>query len=130
MAAAVYPKAKEALLGAGISLTSDTIKVALLTASYTYSTAHQYRSSVSAATVAVSTALSSKTVTNGTFDCADITLIAVPNGFTVTALALYKDTGSAATDPLIAYIDGVSQVTNGGDILIQWDNGTNKVFTL
>ena len=130
MASAIYPKAKEALLSADIDLTADTIKIALLTAAYTYSSSHQYRSSITAATVATSTALSSVSVTNGVFDAADITLTAVTTGYTVTAIAIYKDTGSSATDPLIAYIDGMSQATNGGDIAIAWDNGSNKIFAL
>jgi len=127
---AIYPLAKESLLTAQINLVSGTFKVALLTAAYTYSALHQYRSSITAATIATSGALASKTVTNGVFDAADITLVAVPGGFTVAALAVYLDTGSAATDNLICYINGLSLPTNGGNIPIAWDNGANKIFAL
>ena len=35
---------------------------------------------------------------------------------------IYKDTGNAATSPLIAYIDLTTPVTpNGGDINITWN---------
>jgi hypothetical protein len=46
---------------------------------------------------------------------------------------IYKDTGTAATSPLIAYIDtatGLPVTPNGGDITVTWDNGSNKIFKL
>ena len=39
--------------------------------------------------------------------------------------------GTEATSPLIAYIDtatGLPITPNGGDIIVTWDNGTNKIF--
>lgn len=48
MANALYPKFKESLLQASVSLSSGTVKVALVdTGTYTYSPAHQYLSSLS-----------------------------------------------------------------------------------
>ena len=44
---------------------------------------------------------------------------------------IYVDTGTEATSPLIAYIDtatGLPITPNGGDIIVTWDNGTNKIF--
>ena len=49
------------------------------------------------------------------------------------ALLIYKDTGTEATSPLIAYIDtatGLPVTPNGGNITVTWDNGTNKIFKL
>jgi len=46
---------------------------------------------------------------------------------------IYKDTGVDGTSPLIAYVDtitGFPLATNGGDITVQWDNGTYKIFSL
>ena len=74
-----------------------------------------------------------KTVTGGAFDAADITYIAVTAGATCEAVVIYKDTGVPGTSALIAYIDtitGFPLATNGGDITIQWDNGTYKIFAL
>lgn len=130
MASALYPKFKEALLSGSINMTSDTIKVILIdTADYTYSSSHQYYSEVaSAARVGTAQTLGSKTVTNGIFDAADATFTAV-TGDGTEAVIIYKEGGTEATSPLIAYIEG-SVTPNGGDITIQWDNTTNKIFAL
>lgn len=127
MANALYPKFKESLLSQNpsVDLDTDTIKIALVdTGTYTYSSAHQYYSSVSSAVVGTPQTLASKTVTNGTFDAADVTYTAV-SGSSVEALVVYKDTGSAATSPLIAYYDtgvtGLPVTPNGGDISVTFN---------
>jgi hypothetical protein len=79
MANAVYPKYKEALISgsANISLSSGTVKIALVdTAVYTYSAAHEFLTSLTG-TVGTAPTLGSKTVTNGVFDAADPTWTAV-----------------------------------------------------
>lgn len=132
MASVIYPKAKESLLSQNpsIDLDTDTIKAAMVdTGTYTYSAAHQYYSSVSGV-VGTPATLASKTVTNGTFDAADVTYSAV-TGNSVEAIVIYKDTGSAATSPLIAYIDsgtGLPVTPNGGDITIAWN--ASGIFSL
>lgn len=133
MANAIYPKAKETLLQAGINMSSATIKVALVdTGTYTYSAAHQFTSSLSGV-VGTAQTLGTKTFTNGTFDAADVTFTGV-SGASAEALVIYRDTGSSATSDLIAYLDtgytNLPVTPNGGDITITWDNGTNKIFTL
>lgn len=133
MANTLYPKAKEAFLSGSINMAADTIKVAFIdTGTYTYSASHQYYSSVSGV-VGTPQALSSKTVTNGVFDAADVTFTAL-SGPSVEAIIIYKDTGNAATSPLIAYIDtassGLPFTPSGGDQQIVWDNGPNKIFAL
>lgn len=137
MASAVYPKAKESFISQNpsIDLDTDTIKVAIvdLTADYTYSAAHQYKSSVPSYAGSTDQTLGSKTVASGVFDAADSTFTALAQSAakTVGALVIYKDTGNAATSPLIAYIDGFSAIVpNGGDITITWDNGASKIFAL
>ena len=134
MANALYPKFKESLLSQSpsVDLDADTIKVALVdTGTYTYSSSHQYYSSVSSAVVGTPQTLGSKTVTNGTFDAADSTFAAVSGG-TVEAIVIYKDTGNAATSPLIAYFDsgvtGLPVTPNGGDISITWN--ASGIFSL
>ena len=53
------------------------------------------------------------------------------SGPSIEAIVIYKDTGSEATSPLIAYIDtatGLPITPNGGDIIVTWDNGANRIF--
>jgi hypothetical protein len=134
MANALYPLWKEQLLQftANNNLSAGTIKVALIdTGVYTYNAADQFYSSASAAEVGTPQTIGSKTFTNGVFDGADVTFTAV-TGSSVEALILYIDTGSAATSPLVAYIDtsvtGLPVTPNGGDIAITWN--ASGIFAL
>lgn len=129
----LYPKGAEGLLDGSIVLTTDTIKVAICrTDQYTQSDAHQFMSSVTKVQD-LSAALSSKSVALGVFDAADGTFSAVPaqgGNVPLDCLVIYKDTGSAATSRVIAYLDGFSIVANGGDIQLVWDNGTPRIFRI
>lgn len=135
MANALYDKGRERFLTAAIDWSSDTIKVALVdTGAYTVSlTTHEYYSDVAGgAIIAGPNTLGSKTTTGGSADAGDVTFSSV-SGVSIEAIIIYKDTGSSATSPLIAYIDtatGLPITPNGGDIILQWDNGTNKIFRL
>ena len=137
MASAVYPLAKQSFLSQSpsINLSSDTIKVALINTStdYTYSSSHQYLSSVTTYSGTTDQTLGTITVTNGVFNAANATFtsVAISGSKTVQALVIYKSTGTASTSPLIAYIDGFTAVTpNGGNIVVSWDTGANKIFAL
>ncbi len=133
MANTLYDYARQRFLEAQINWMSDTIKVILVdTGSYTPNTAsHQYLSDVSgSARIAGPVTLTSKATTGGAADAADCTFTAV-SGASIEAIVIYKDTGTESTSPLIAYIDtatGLPITPNGGDIVVTWDNGTNKYF--
>jgi len=134
MANALYPKWKEQLLQftTNNNLSAGTVKVALIdTGTYTYNSANQFWSSASTASVGTPQTIGSKTFTNGVFDGSDVTFTAV-TGSSVEALILYIDTGSAATSPLVAYIDtsvtGLPVTPNGGDITITWN--ASGIFAL
>lgn len=135
MANALYDKGREAFLNGGINWLSDDIRVILTDASdYTVSLAtHQNLLDIPvAARVAVSSALTSKSSTNGVADAGDVTFPLV-TGDRSEALIIYKHTGTESTSTLIAYIDtatGLPVTPNGGDITVQWDNGANKLFKL
>lgn len=136
MANALYAKFKESLLSQNpsVDLDTDTIKVALVSSTYTPNTAsNQYYSSVSGV-IGTPATLSGKSVTDGVFDASDVTFTSVTSTATVTQLVLYKDTGTASNSPLIALIDsatsGLPVTPNGGDITVSWDNGANKIFKL
>jgi hypothetical protein len=133
MANAIYPKYKEAILqsAANSNMSSGTVKVALVdTGTYTYSSAHEFYSSVSGV-VGTPQTIGTKTFTNGVFDGADVTFTAV-SGSTVEALVIYIDTGTAGTSRLIGFIDtGVTNLPvtpNGGDISITWSG--SGIFAL
>lgn len=134
MANAVYPKGKKAILDGDVDFLTDTIKIVLVDATYTYSTAHDFLDDIAAGDrVATSAALSSKTTTDGAFDAADVTFTSL-SGNTVTSWVLFKDTGSAATSQLIAYFDTVSGggalsfTPNGGNFTLSF--GASGIFTI
>lgn len=134
MANALYPLWKEQLLQftTNNNLSAGTVKVALIdTGTYTYSAAHQFYSSASAAAIGTPQTIGSKTFTNGVFDGADVTFTAV-TGNSVEALVIYIDTGVTGTSPLVAYIDtsvtGLPVTPNGGNIAITWN--ASGIFAL
>lgn len=70
---------------------------------------------------------------NGICDAQDITITGILSNQTLDGILIYKDTGEDSTSPLIAIIDagaGLPITTNGNDIIIEWNNGTNKIFKL
>lgn len=135
MANALYNKGREGFLDGNIDWDTNNIKAILVdTGAYTVNlSTHDNLDDIAAgARIATSGNLASKTVTDGVADAADVTFSAV-SGATVEAIVLYKDTGTESTSRLIAYIDtatGLPVTPNGGDITVQWDNGSNKIFKL
>lgn len=132
MANAIYPKAKQKFLDALIDMPTDTIKIALIdTGAYTYSSTDEFWSSAIAAEIGTSQTLASKTITDGVFDADNVTFTSV-TGASVEALIIYKDTGSAATSPLIMYIDvaasGLPVTPNGNNIDVQFN--ASGIFAL
>lgn len=133
MANAIYDKGREAFLTGAINWSSDTIKVALVTSSYTPNLAsHQYYSSVNSNVVGTPQTLANKTVTNGVADGDDVTFTAV-SASTINYVLIYKDTGSAATSPLICLFDtasGLPLTVAGDNVETRFDSGSNKIFKL
>jgi hypothetical protein len=135
MANALYDTARQRFLEGSFDWTTDTIKALLVDAgAYTVNlSTHEFHSDISgSAIIATSGAFTSKTTTGGAADAADVTFTSV-TGASIEAIVLYKDTGVSATSPLICYIDtatGLPITPNGGDIIVTWDNGANKIFKL
>ena len=133
MANTLYDYCRQRFLEAQINWMTDTVKVILVsTSAYTPQTAvHQYVSDVPpSGRIAGPVTLTAKATTGGAADAADCTFTSV-SGATINAIVIYKDTGTEATSPLIAYIDtatGLPITPNGGDIIVTWDNGVNKIF--
>lgn len=138
MANAIYPKFKEAVLGAAANSSLNAaegttgVYAALVdTSTYTYSAAHEFYSSLSGI-VGTDQEITTKTISNGTFDGDNVTYTAV-SGNSCEAIVLYrKNAGANTTWRLISYIDtGVAQLPvtpNGGDIIITWN--ASGIFTL
>jgi hypothetical protein len=135
MASAHYDLTLKRFLDADDDMLVDTIKVRLVRVSaYTFSQSHDFLNDLPAAIVTDVT-LGSKTTDGagshpGCFNAADAVFTAVPSGAAIDALVIYKDTGTASTSPLIAYIDGFSVTPNGGDITVQWSNSSPFIFKI
>lgn len=131
----MYAKGRQRFLEGSIAWLSDTVKCVLIDAAdYTVNLAtHEFLSDVpAAARVGTPQTLGSKTSTDGVADAADVTFPTV-TGDPSEALLIWKDTGVEATSPLIAYIDsatGLPVTPSGGDIIVAWDAGSNRIFKL
>lgn len=135
MANVLYDKGRQGFLDGSIDWDTDDIRAILIdTADYTVnlSTHDNLDDIPGAARVAVSGALTTKTVVDGVADADDVTFSAV-SGDECEAIVLYKHTGTESTSRLIAYIDdatGLPVTPNGGDIEVQWAGGASKIFKL
>jgi hypothetical protein len=134
MANALYDKFKKLALDGDIDLLVDDIKVVLVdTATYSVDlNADDFLDDIPVGErVATSSNLSSKTTTDGTFDDGNLLTFSTVTGDECEAVVIYKDSGVAATSPLIAYIDtatGLPVTPNGGDITITWH--ANGIFDI
>jgi len=130
--ASLYGLALQSALNGEIDFDTDTIKVMLCGSSYTpLQDTHRYKSSVTGEVTgtgytAGGLPLSSKTVTYAsgsntlTLDAADVTWPA--SSITARYAVIYKDTGTAATSPLICFVDFGEEITSAGAaFLISWD---------
>lgn len=114
------------LTSAAPDLSSVNIKVAGMSASYTYSSAHDFYNDVTNV-VQLSGNLAGKTTTAGTFDATDLVLGSPAGGSTITQFWLFYDTGTPSTSPLIYYWNedsagsAISIATDGTAITIIWN---------
>lgn len=139
MADVKYNSFKVALAENTIDLETDTINCMLVTSAYTPDPdLHANRSDVTNEVVgsgytAGGQALTTKAVTQDNtndqakFDADDVTWTS--STITARAAILYKDTGNAATDSLIAYFDfGSDQSSSNGDFTVAWN--ANGILTI
>lgn len=140
MANALFTAAREGLLDETISIPNAVIKVALVRA-YTFNAAHKFVSDVTGASgvlASTSTALASKTETAGAFNAASVTFSAVAANGSNHGLLIFQSSAvtggsdvAASSQRLIAWIDQGTNLpitTNGGDIVVTWDTGSNKIL--
>lgn len=132
---AIYPKAKETALAAGLNLAAGTVRAQLVdTAAYTYSAAHEFLTDLpGGARIGTAATLGSKTLTNGVFDAADATYSGLSAAPTIEAVVIYVDTSNEATSRLVAYIDtgtGLPIPAGATGGTVAWDNGASRIFAL
>jgi len=125
------------LLTGAIDLDTDTLKVALVTSSYTPSTAHDEWADVSANEVATGSGyttggvtLANPVATSSTIDYDDVVWTSLTKTFRYAVI--YKSgSGGGLTNPLICYLlldtTPADVVSSGSNYTIQW-NSTNKLF--
>ena len=142
MANALFNPGREGFLDGTIDWDTAVIKIALVRG-YTYSASHKFVSDVtsnSGVLAATSAALSSKTVTDGVADAADVTFSAVASNAGNHSVLIFQSSAvtggsdvAASSQRLIGWVDTGTNfpvVPNGGDVTVAWDNGSNKIFKL
>jgi hypothetical protein len=142
VASALYDAGREGFLDGTIDWDTGVIKCSLVRG-YSFSAAHKFVSDVTGAggtLVATSGAFTSKTVTGGVADAADVTFASVAAGAAIPAIVVFQSsasTGGADISPtiqrLICYIDtatGLPVTPNGQNITVAWDSGASRIFKL
>jgi hypothetical protein len=135
VANALYDRGRQGFLAGEIDWDANDIRIILIDeADDTIDLAvdEDLADRASAARVATSSAMGSKTTTAGVADAADVTLTSV-TGDVSESIDIYQHTGTEATSLMIANIDtatGLPVTPNGGNITVQWDSGSNRIFKL
>jgi len=139
MAASItaYDNLWKLLLTGGIDADTDTLKLALVTSSYTPSTAHDEWADVSTYEVSPGSGyttggatLANPVVTTTTIDYDDVTWISLTKAFRY-AVCYKSGSGGGLTNPLLFCVlldtTPADIVSSGSNYSIQW-NSTNKLF--
>lgn len=139
MADVIYNSFKQKIMDGSIDLDNDTIKVALVTSSYTPDAdTHEDFDDVTDEVTGTGYSAGGETLANvsvtkdttddeGVFDADDVTWTS--SEITARGAVIYKDSGDATTSWLIAYIDfGEDKTSSGGDFTIQW--GSEGILNL
>lgn len=132
MADVIYNSFKKKIMDGSIDLDTDTIKVALVTSSYTPNQdLHDFFDDVTnevsgtgysagGASLANKAVTQDNTNNKGVFDADDVTWST--STITARGAVLYKSTGTPSTSALICYIDfGSDKSSAGGNFTIQWN---------
>lgn len=134
----VYSNAPDQAWSGNINWASDTIKVGLVTSSYTpnqntdvhwsdVSTNEVSGTGYTAGGATLGSKTHTQSTTTFTFDAADTSW----TSSTITAryAVIYKSTGTGSTSPLIAYVDfGADQSSSSGTFTITWSG--SGIFTV
>lgn len=130
--ATVYGPALQTLGEGGFDLPADTLKILLATSSYTPDQdTHRYLSSVTGEATGAGYARITLSGVTWTYDTVNNRMVLDADDALWTAITstfryavVFKDTGSAATSPLLSYVNfGADQSPAGIDYLLQWNVG-------
>ena len=139
MADTIYNSFKRDIMNGGIDIDTDTIKVALVTSTYTvdqdvHDNFDDITNEVSGtgytaggATLASVVVSVDNTDNEGVFDAADVTWST--STITARGAVVYKSTGTGSTSKLICFLDFTSdKISTAGDFIIQW--GSEGILNL
>lgn len=142
MVNALFDPGREGFLAGEIDWDTAVIKAALVR-SYTFNAAHKFVSDITTAGGVLhvtSAAMSSKTVTAGVADAADVTYTTVTANAGNHSVLIFQSSAvtggadvAAAAQRAIAWLDTGTNfpiVPNGGDVTIAFDNTANRIFKL
>jgi hypothetical protein len=129
----LYNEGKLGLLNGNIDLLLDTIKVALVGSGYAANKdAHEFLDDVTNQVSGTGYTTGGKVIANLAVTKDDANDRAALHGddvvwslatFTARAAVIYKSTGSAATSPLIAFLDfGEDKIMSGEDFSLNWNS--------
>lgn len=114
-------------------MVNDPIVGVLVNANYIATGNHTSLADIVPATrVATTGTLVNRTVTKGVFNSNSLVVFSL-TGDEVAAVVLVKSTGTDITSPLIAYLDQSPDLPfnpNGNSVVINWDTGSYKVFSI
>lgn len=140
MANTLFSPAREGFLAGEIDWDTAVVKAALVRA-YTPAASHKFVSDVTTAggvLAATSAALTSKTVTSGTADAADVTFNSVAANASGHGVLVYQASAvgggadvAATAQRVIAYLDTGTNLPitpNGGNITVAWN--ASGIFTI
>lgn len=138
MANLMFNEGNESIIDRTIDLLADTIKIMLVSSTYSPNKDDQFIDTGGAsdpvdARIPGTTdqTLASKAIAKDTtsdhvsFDATDPVFTAVTAGATVAGAVVYKDTGTPTTSKSLCYLDLPDTATNGGDITVQFATPAN-----
>ena len=135
MANTLYDNARKMMLEGDLDWANDTIKVQLVkSGEYSFDATHVSMDDMAGpAKVGDAETMNTSVTGNGAADADNVTFPQVASGHQISALVIYKDLGTnnEVDKLLLVWIDtstGLPITSNGGDIIVTWDSGTNRIF--
>lgn len=135
MANALYDHGRENFLGGNIDWDGTDIKLMFIdedTEVPDLANDEDLADRAGGAIVDTSGNFGGKTIVSGVADATDVT-VALVVGVEFESIDIYYDSGVAGTSLMICNIDtavGLPCTPNGGDIIVQWDAGADRIFRL
>ena len=124
----IFNQVKTLLIKKRLDLESDRICAVLLNGYFTPDKDNQFLSEIPKINISSEPVeLKNKSFKDYVFDADDISFHCV-SGNDITGILIYQ---GCKDHHLIAFIDkaySLPVIPNGGDIIVTWDNGTNKIF--